>query len=213
MGDDVGSARAVIVMGVSGSGKTTVAELIAAKLGAQMLEGDRLHPPHNVAKMRAGIPLDDADRWPWLDAIGKLLSEAGAQGRAVVMTCSALKRIYRERLLAARPGSRVRLSQRLAGAVRGAPGAAACTNTCRPRCSTASSRRWRSRVPTNRSSLSTPRCRRRRRRTRRWRGWRRGDERGSHQHRRSRPRKRARLLHRRVRAQARASARGSSGGD
>ena len=108
-----------------GSGKTTAAELIAAKLGAEMQEGDRLHPPNNVAKMRAGIPLDDADRWPWLDAIGKLLSEAGAQGRAVVVTCSALKRIYRDRLLAARPdlvfvylkGSRQLFEARLAGRV------------------------------------------------------------------------------------------------
>jgi gluconokinase len=96
-------ARALVVMGVSGSGKTTVAELIAAELGAEMLEGDRLHPPANVAKMRAGIPLEDSDRWPWLDAIGKLLQAARGEGRAVVVTCSALKRVYRQRLLAARP--------------------------------------------------------------------------------------------------------------
>ena len=96
-------ARALIVMGVSGSGKTTVAELIAAKLGAAMLEGDGLHPPENVAKMRAGVPLDDADRWPWLDAIGRQLQAAKAEGRPLVVTCSALKRAYRERLKAARP--------------------------------------------------------------------------------------------------------------
>jgi gluconokinase len=95
--------RALIVMGVSGSGKTTVAELIAAKLGAEMVEGDALHPPANVAKMRAGAPLDDSDRWPWLDAIGSRLQAAKTQGRAVVATCSALKRVYRERLLKARP--------------------------------------------------------------------------------------------------------------
>ncbi len=94
--------RALVVMGVSGSGKTTVAQLIAARLGAEMLEGDRLHPPANVAKMRSGVPLDDSDRWPWLDAIGRLLQTAEAEGRAVVVTCSALKRIYRDRLLAAR---------------------------------------------------------------------------------------------------------------
>jgi len=103
MSDAVASPRALAVMGVSGSGKTTVAELIAAKLGAEMLEGDSLHPPENVAKMRAGVPLDDADRWPWLDAIGKLLQAAKADARPVVVTCSALKRVYRQRLLAARP--------------------------------------------------------------------------------------------------------------
>ena len=95
--------RALVVMGVSGSGKTTVAQLIAGKLGAEMLEGDGLHPAENVAKMRAGIPLDDADRWPWLDAIGRLLQTAKAEGRPLVVTCSALKRSYRQRLLAARP--------------------------------------------------------------------------------------------------------------
>jgi gluconokinase len=98
-----GGARAIMVMGVSGSGKTTVALLVAAKLGAEMLEGDRLHPPENVAKMRAGVPLEDSDRWPWLDAIGRLLQAAKAERRTIVVTCSALKRIYRERLLAARP--------------------------------------------------------------------------------------------------------------
>jgi len=97
-----GSPRALAVMGVSGSGKTTVAQLIADKLGAGMMEGDGLHPPENVAKMRAGIPLDDADRWPWLDAIGRMLQAAKAEGRPVVVTCSALKRSYRQRLLAAR---------------------------------------------------------------------------------------------------------------
>jgi gluconokinase len=95
--------RALIVMGVSGSGKTTVANLIAARLGADMVEGDRLHPAENVAKMRAGAPLDDADRWPWLDAIGRLLQAARGEARPVVVTCSALKRVYRQRLLAARP--------------------------------------------------------------------------------------------------------------
>ena len=103
MSEAVGSPRALAVMGVSGSGKTTVAQLIAGELGAEMLEGDGLHPPENVAKMRAGIPLDDSDRWPWLDAIGKLLQAAKADARPVVVTCSALKRVYRQRLLAARP--------------------------------------------------------------------------------------------------------------
>ena len=103
MSDALEPPRALVVMGVSGSGKTTVAQLIAGKLGAEMLEGDGLHPAENVAKMRAGIPLDDADRWPWLDAIGRLLQTAKAEGRPLVVTCSALKRSYRQRLLAARP--------------------------------------------------------------------------------------------------------------
>jgi gluconokinase len=103
MSDNRSSPRALAVMGVSGSGKTTVAQLIANKLGADMLEGDTLHPAQNVAKMRAGIPLDDADRWPWLDAIGRRLQQEKAEGRSVVVTCSALKRVYRDRLLAARP--------------------------------------------------------------------------------------------------------------
>lgn len=95
--------RALVVMGVSGCGKTTVASLIAARLGWEMEEGDRLHPPENVEKMRAGVALTDADRWPWLDRIGRLLAQAGKEGRPVVVTCSALKRAYRERLQAARP--------------------------------------------------------------------------------------------------------------
>ncbi len=102
---DTGSAspRALMVMGVSGSGKTTVAVLIADRLGWDMLEGDRLHPPQNVEKMRRGVPLDDADRAPWLDRIGERLQAEAAAGRSVVVTCSALKRAYRARLLAARP--------------------------------------------------------------------------------------------------------------
>ena len=90
-------------MGVSGSGKTTVAALIAERLGWDMLEGDRLHPPQNVEKMRRGVPLDDVDRAPWLDRIGVQLQAWAAEGRSGVMTCSALKRAYRARLIAARP--------------------------------------------------------------------------------------------------------------
>ena len=91
--------RALVVMGVSGCGKSTVAAMIAHRLGYAFIEGDRLHPPENVAKMRAGIPLEDADRWPWLDRLGAELR--GAEG--VAATCSALKRAYRDRLRAARP--------------------------------------------------------------------------------------------------------------
>jgi gluconokinase len=97
---------ALIVMGVSGSGKTTVAELLAKQLGWPFMEGDRLHPPANVEKMRQGIPLTDADRAPWLDRIGEELKSWAADGRSGVMTCSALKRAYRDRIRSARPDVR-----------------------------------------------------------------------------------------------------------
>jgi carbohydrate kinase (thermoresistant glucokinase family) len=98
--------RAVVIMGVSGSGKSTVAELLAKDLGWEMMEGDRLHPPANVEKMRQGVPLTDADRLPWLDRLGEELRARAAAGRSVVATCSALKRAYRARILAARPDAR-----------------------------------------------------------------------------------------------------------
>ena len=91
--------RPVVVMGVSGSGKTTVGEALAVALGVPFADGDALHPAVNVAKMAAGIPLDDADRAPWLDAVGAVLA-AGP----VVVACSALKHAYRDRLRAAAPG-------------------------------------------------------------------------------------------------------------
>jgi gluconokinase len=97
---------ALVVMGVSGSGKSTVGKLLAERLDWTMAEGDSLHPPENVEKMRAGVPLTDADRWPWLDRIGELLKAWAAEERSGLVTCSALKRIYRERLLAARPDLR-----------------------------------------------------------------------------------------------------------
>ena len=95
--------RALIIMGVSGSGKTTVAQMLAERMGWFFAEGDRLHPQANVEKMRAGIPLDDADRWPWLDKIAEELKAWGAAARSGVMTCSALKRAYRDRIRAGRP--------------------------------------------------------------------------------------------------------------
>ena len=97
---------ALVIMGVSGSGKSTVGELLAQRLGWEMVEGDRLHPPANVEKMRQGIPLDDADREPWLDKIGEELKAWAAAGRSGLLTCSALKRAYRARILAARPDAR-----------------------------------------------------------------------------------------------------------
>lgn len=91
----------VVVMGVAGTGKTTIGPLLAAALGIPYAEGDDFHPPANIAKMSAGIPLDDADRWPWLDAIGQWAH--GRAGRGGVVSSSALKRSYRERLRAAAP--------------------------------------------------------------------------------------------------------------
>ena len=93
----------VVVMGVSGSGKTTLARGLADRLGWEFLEGDDLHPPENVAKMSAGTPLDDEDRWPWLEAIGRWVDERAAAGTSAVITCSALKRAYRDLLDGGRP--------------------------------------------------------------------------------------------------------------
>jgi gluconokinase len=94
-------ARLVIAMGVSSSGKTTVGELIAERLGVPFIEGDNYHPPKNIEKMSAGTPLTDEDRWPWLDAIGKAMHEAAERDGIAVGACSALKRAYRDRLVKA----------------------------------------------------------------------------------------------------------------
>jgi len=88
----------VVLMGVSGSGKTTVGEIFARELAWPYLDADDHHPPANVEKMRAGTPLTDADRWPWLDRLNALLRERQAAGDNAVLACSALKQIYRERL-------------------------------------------------------------------------------------------------------------------
>jgi gluconokinase len=95
------SAPLVVVMGVSGAGKTTVAAPLAAHLGVDYGEADDFHPPSNVAKMASGRPLDDGDREPWLRAIGAWL--AAHEDRGAVATCSALKRRYRDMLRAAAP--------------------------------------------------------------------------------------------------------------
>ncbi|MET8842659.1 gluconokinase [Streptomyces rubiginosohelvolus] len=86
----------VVVMGVAGTGKTTIGPLLAAELGVPYAEGDDFHPPANIAKMSAGTPLDDDDRWPWLDAIGEWAH--GRAGLGGVVSSSALKRVYRDRL-------------------------------------------------------------------------------------------------------------------
>jgi carbohydrate kinase (thermoresistant glucokinase family) len=97
----------VMVAGISGSGKTTVGELLASRLGWEFADGDTFHPAANVAKMHAGVPLTDDDRWPWLQAIGTWIDEQDAAGRSAVVACSALKRSYRQRLLAGRPEIRM----------------------------------------------------------------------------------------------------------
>ena len=112
----------LVVMGVSGSGKTTVAKELAEALGWTFEEGDDLHPAANVAKMRAGHPLDDEDRKPWLDAIGRWIDDEAKKGAPAVITCSALKRVYRDQIRADRPqvtfvfleGSKSLIADRLA---------------------------------------------------------------------------------------------------
>ena len=111
----------IVVMGVSGSGKSTLGHLLSDALGLHFIEGDDLHPPRNVALMAAGTPLTDDDRRDWLDAVAAELAQAGPPG--VVVTCSALKRRYRDRLRAAAPALRLvhlhgdgaRLAERLSG--------------------------------------------------------------------------------------------------
>ena len=89
----------VLVMGVVGAGKTTIGQLLAAKLGWEFVDGDSFHPPANIKKMKRGIPLDDADRLPWLNAIHDAIVHWIADHKNVVLACSALKRSYRDRLV------------------------------------------------------------------------------------------------------------------
>ena len=96
-----------VVMGVSGSGKTTVSALLAAALGCQFQEGDDLHPPENIEKMHGGIPLTDADRLPWLRKIAEEIDAWRARGESGVLTCSALKRPYRDILVHGRHDVRI----------------------------------------------------------------------------------------------------------
>lgn len=93
----------VILMGVSGSGKTTIGQLLAKKLDWQFYEGDDFHPRHNVAKMERGMPLNDEDRLPWLEALRKLIHHLLADSQRAVITCSALKEAYREWLIEGHP--------------------------------------------------------------------------------------------------------------
>ena len=96
----------IVMMGVSGSGKTTVGQLLAEALHAEFIEGDAYHPPENIDKMRRGIALDDADRWPWLEILSAEIDRWLAAGRTVVLACSALKQSYRDVLAKGRPGVR-----------------------------------------------------------------------------------------------------------
>lgn len=102
--NDIRSAPAIVAMGVAGCGKTVVGEALAEALGAVFIEGDRLHPPENVARMARGEPLTDALREGWLDAIGERIAASVADGRKAVAACSALKRSYRDRLRDFCPG-------------------------------------------------------------------------------------------------------------
>src|SRR6185437_15719332 len=96
----------LVTMGVSGAGKTTLGEMLAARLGWPFKEGDELHPPANVAKMKSGHPLNDADRAPWLAAVGEWIDGWVAAGESGVISCSALKRAYRDTIAAGRPAVR-----------------------------------------------------------------------------------------------------------
>jgi gluconokinase len=97
----------IILMGVSGSGKTTLGKRLAADLGWPFYEGDDFHPQANIEKMAHGEALNDDDRWPWLDALRAQIETLLAQGRPAVISCSALKRAYRERLMSTHPDVRV----------------------------------------------------------------------------------------------------------
>ncbi|MEU0556230.1 gluconokinase [Dactylosporangium sp. NPDC006015] len=112
----------IVVMGVAGTGKTTVGALLAGRLGWRYAEADDFHPPANVAKMAAGQPLTDEDRAPWLAAIGRWIDEHAAAGTPGVVSCSGLRRAYRDQLRDGRPqvrlvfleGSRELITRRLA---------------------------------------------------------------------------------------------------
>ena len=108
MSDDAGKMPcALIVMGVSGSGKSTIADKLAARLRWRFEDGDKFHPASNVAKMSAGHPLTDEDRWPWLQAIADEIDRVCKAGQNAVIACSALKRAYRDILVHGRCDVRI----------------------------------------------------------------------------------------------------------
>jgi gluconokinase len=96
MSAGTGKIAAVVVMGVAGAGKSTVGEALARRLGCEFRDADSFHPPANIAKMKSGVPLSDEDRWPWLQAIALWIAGRRATGQLGVVTCSALKRRYRD---------------------------------------------------------------------------------------------------------------------
>jgi gluconokinase len=100
-------ASAFLIMGVAGCGKTTIGRLLAERLGWEFLDADDFHPPANIAKMRAGMPLDDSDRAPWLSALNEALRTSLAAGRHPVLACSSLKESYREVLRRGVDGLRI----------------------------------------------------------------------------------------------------------
>ena len=117
-------ARLIVVMGVSGCGKSSVGMALAAKMSKPFLDADDYHPPANVAKMSRGVPLTDADRWPWLDRFAMALTQRADASEVVVSACSALRKSYREQLSASAGepilfvylnGSRAQIAERLAG--------------------------------------------------------------------------------------------------
>ena len=99
--------RVVIIMGVSSSGKTTTASMLSERLGWPFRDADSFHPPANVEKMSRGVPLTDDDRMPWLAAIAAWIQDRIAKGEHGIVTCSALKRAYRDVLVAGKPGARM----------------------------------------------------------------------------------------------------------
>lgn len=101
------AARVIVVMGVASSGKTTIGTMLAERLAWPYRDADSFHPPANVAKMSSGLPLDDTDRAPWLDAIATWIQEQLDHDRSGVVSCSALRRAYRDRVVAGRPGVRI----------------------------------------------------------------------------------------------------------
>jgi gluconokinase len=119
----VTSPQVIVLMGVSGAGKSTIGGELSRMLGWPFRDADSFHPPANIEKMKSGIPLADDDRWPWLDAIGAWIGERLARSEPGIVSCSALKRAYRARIGARRQGVRLvyllgsqeMISSRLAG--------------------------------------------------------------------------------------------------
>lgn len=101
------SPSVVLVMGASGAGKTSVARLLAERLGVELLDADALHSKANVRKMESGVALTDKDRRPWLEQVARRIGELRAAGRPVVVACSALRRAYRELLIGGREDARL----------------------------------------------------------------------------------------------------------